>query len=365
MVHVISNIPVHLPDVLVNMDEKSFRQFMMWQDDQKMLNRYPISKFEDALLATLPYTDENRPGEVKEYPVVVGELEFMVKTIPTHKKVSYSAVYEKFKSFVNMLEEFYKDEMLRKDFRTLTPKHKKPEQGEEKELYVKNNMILEKIREYTQKSIEGKEGIKQETNLIKPAELLSYIPEIIHVNLERNYSGVAESNARTWQEALNMIEEGNNRTVGYKIEETKEYVKRFKKLLLDDTLQILGEKPKNPVAVMYPFETVSFKHQIEPRDNISYEPIIAAFIKETPKVLKSNSTIGDLVMVNMIEKGQDQGLRDKGLIKEDFLIDYDPQGEGGSAYIRIAGLKKRLEGYTKNKTNQTIEQNFSIILPSL
>lgn len=365
MVEIIKNIAVYLPDVLVNIDEKSFRQFMMWQDDQKMLNKYPISKFEDAVLAKLPYTDENRPEEEKEDLLKVGELELIVKTVPQRKRISYSSVYGKFKTFVEALEEFYKDERLRKGFRTLTPIHKIPEQGDEKELYILNNMVLDKLTEQKSTSLEGKEGIKQEVRLVKPAELLASTPPLMNINLDREYKAVAESNARAWQEAQNMIEEATRRTIGYKIEGTKDYVKRFKRLVLDDTLQIIGGRPKNPVAVMYPFETVSFKHQIEPRENTSYEPIINAFIKEIPKVLKSNSIIGDLIMINMIEKGQAQGLKDKGLLKEEFLTDYDPQREDESVYIRITGLKKRLEEYTKNNTTSTTEQNFSIILPRL
>ncbi len=365
MVQVISSIPVYLPDDLVNIDEKSFRQFMMWQDDHKMLNKYPINKFEDGLLTKLPYTDSNRPEKETKDNVTVGQLEFIVKTTPQQKRISYAAVYDKFKRFVEMLEEFYKDERLRKDFRTLTPKYEKPEQEEEKELYVKNGMVLEKISEYKESSLEGKEGIKQQVDLIKPLEILASTPEMMQINLERNYGAVAESNARAWQEAINMIEEGNRRTVGYKDEVTKEYIKRFKKLVLEDSLQIIGQTPKNPVAVMYPFETVSFKHQLEPREPVSYEPIISSFTKEVPKVIKTNSKIGDLVMVNMIEKGQVQWLKDKELLKEDFLTDYDPQREDEFIYIRIAGLKKRFKDYTRDNTTPTIEQNFFIVLPRL
>lgn len=139
MVEIIKNIVVYLPDVLVNIDEKSFRQFMMWQDDQKTLNRYPISKFEDAVLAKLPYTDENRPEEEKEDLLKAGELELIVKTVPQHKRISYSSVYGKFKAFIEALEEFYKDERLRKDFRTLTPKHANISL-DLKQLYVKSRI---------------------------------------------------------------------------------------------------------------------------------------------------------------------------------------------------------------------------------
>lgn len=362
MVDIIKNIPVYLPDVLTNIDEKSFRQFMMWQEDQKMLNKFPVSKFNDAILATLPYTDENRPEDVKEELVKVGELELIIKTTPQHKRTSYKSVYEKFKTFVDSLEEFYKDERLRKDFRTLTPKSTT---SEEKELYVENGMVFEKLKEYVGTSIEGKEGIRQEVTLVTPIELLISIPDVMHINLERNYGMVAESNARAWQEAQNMVDEGSKRTVGYKVEGTKDYVKRFKRLVLDDSLQILGETPKTPVALMYPFEAINFKHQLEPRETTSYEPIIDSFLREVPKVIKSNSRIGDFVIISMIAEGNVELLMQKKMLKDEFIQDYDPQKEEGKTYIRIAGLKKRLEDYTKKNTSPTLEQNFSIILHRL
>jgi hypothetical protein len=366
MVHVINNIPVYLPDVLVNIDEKSFRQYMTWQDDQKTLNKFPITKFENALLATLQYTDEKRPEEEKKDPVQVGELEFIVKTTPTKKRISYSTVYDRFKTFIQALEEFYNDERLRKDFRTLAPKHTNITL-DLKELYVKNRIILEKMEEIKQASFEGKEGIKQEINLVKPAELLTALPDVIQINLDRNYAAVAESNARTYQEALNMVEEGTKRTVGFKtkVDGKTVYINRFKRLVLEDSLQIMGGTPKTVVAVMYPFETVSFKHQIEPREGISYEPVISEFIKEAPEKIRSNSTIGDLIMVNMIGTEAGKILTEKGIIKDEFLQDYDPQTEDGEMYIRIAGLKKRLEEYTKKNTGPTIEQNFFTMLPRL
>ncbi len=361
MVNIIKNIPVYLPDVLTSIDEKSFRQYMMWQDDQRMLNRYPISKFTEALLSTLPYTDENRPEEkVKEDRIKLGELEFLVITTQQSKRISYKSVYDKFKTFVNSLEEFYKDERLRKDFRTLTPKSL---QLSIKELYVHSKMVKEKLIEYVNTSLEGKEGIKQEVKLIKPEQLLTSIPEVMHINLGRDYKAVAESNARAWQEAQNMVEEGGKRTVGFQVKGTKEYVKRFKRLVLEDSLQILGEVPKTPVALMYPFPMISFKHQIEPRETVSYEPIIDSFLKEVPKVIKSNSKIGDLTLIDLISEGKKEWLQEKKVLSEDFLKDYDPQKEEGKTYIRIEGLKKRLQEHTKKNTTPTIEQNFSIILP--
>ncbi|MEM4244926.1 MAG: hypothetical protein QW404_00430 [Candidatus Nanoarchaeia archaeon] len=361
MVDIIKNIPVYLPDVLNNIDEKSFRQYMMWQDDQKLLNKYPISKFTEALLSTLPYTDENRPEQkVKEDGIKIGELEFLVITTQQAKRTSYKSVYDKFKTFVESLQEFYNDERLRKDFRTLAPRGL-PLQV--KELYVNSKMVKEKLEEYVSTSLEGKEGIRQEVKLVKPEQILTSTPEIMHINLERDYRAVAESNGRAWQEAQNMVEEGSKRTIGFQVKGTKEYVKRFKKLVLEDSLQVLGGIPKTPVALMYPFPTISFKHQIEPREIVAYEPIIDSFLKEVPKVIKSNSRIGDLVLINLIHEGKKEWLQEKKVLSEEFLKDYDPQKEDDKTYIRIEGLKKRLQEHTKKNTTLTIEQNFSIILP--
>lgn len=164
-----------------------------------------------------------------------------------------------------------------------------------------------------------------------------------------------------------MIEEGTKRTVGFKakVDGKSVYINRFKRLVLEDSLQIIGGAPKTVIAVMYPFEAVSFKHQIEPREGTSYEPIISEFTKEAPEKLRSNSTIGDLVMISMMGTEAGKILTEKGIIKDEFLQDYDPQTEDGEMYIRIEGLKKRLDDYTKKNTTQNIEQNFSIILPRL
>lgn len=354
MVYVLREIQIPLPEHLVRIDERSFRQYMMWLDHSRTLTKFITHRFEEGLLKTIPYNDENRPEKMTETTKNIGELELKITTTPTDKKISYSTLYQKFKGFTEALEEFHRDERLKKDFKLV----------ESKGLYALNNMILEKLEEQKKNSLEGKKGVKQEIELIKPEELLTKIPEIIPLVLDRNYGTPTEYNATKWQEARNMQEEGKRRTEGYRLDGSKEEVKRFKKLVLEDSLQTLGEKPKDPVALIYPFETASLKHQIEPRENTSYESIIESFIKKAPEQIKSNSKIGDLVIINMMEQGIEEKLKEKGLINEELLRDYDPRKEeDGKMYIRLEGLKKRISDYHEKYTKPSLEQNFYILLP--
>ncbi len=355
MVYVLREIPIPLPDDLVRIDEGSFRQYMMWQDDRKTVNKFIASRFEEGLLKTVPYNDENRPEKEVFTIKNIGGLEISVRTTPTHKRTSYASVYQKFKGFIEAIEEFSKYEMLKGDFRIF--------RENQEELYVTNGLILGKLNEYKEKSLEGKEGVQQELKLVKPEEFLTKTPYGIQLVLDRNYGAVTEYNATKWQEALNMIKEGERRTVGYKVEGSREYVKKFKRLVLEDSLQTLGEEPKEPVALVYPFETSSMKHQIEPREITDYPGIINLFIKEAPEKIRSNSRIGDLILLKMMEQGIEQKILEKGLVNEDFIKDYDPKREDGKMYIRIQGLKKRAEEYYRNNKSSSLEQNFYILLP--
>ena len=343
---VVTQIEIELPDHLLTIEEGSFWRYLAWQNDRAELDRRIRTKFKEGALATTSYSDDARPAHKAETPLKIGQLEFIITTTPTTKHPAYSTINVEFGNFLQQFKEQYDKGLLGKGYRTL--------QGE---AYIDLDVLIEKLEGDVKTLLEGKAGVQQKIALVKPQELITNVPNIISIVLGRDYSALSEYNGRMFIGAENMIKEGDGRTVGYK--EGSIEVKRFKKLLLDDSLQTIGAYPKAPTVVAYPFDEFTFVHQLEPRTRHEYGEIIAAFLKGFPTRIARNSKIGDFIKIK--EMMQDEALRKKlvesGLVDESFSRDYNPTRRDKVIYVRLQGVIDRLERYRKDTINPYLEQN--------
>lgn len=356
MPSVITKTDIELPEHLKTIEESSFCRYLEWQDDKKQLSKRLKTKFKQGINSRIGYSDNNRPDKEVKEPLTIGELEFLITTKPTTKRPSYSSTNVEFGNFLNQLLEHYKRGLLKKDYRTI-------EGGP----YITVDLFIDKLKNDLKTLLEGREGIEQKIDLIKPEPLITEVPHNFPLVFDRDYSPSTEYNARMFVLAGNMISEGNRRTDGYKEkQEGKEIeVKRFKRLLLDDSLQTIGEYPKSPTPVAYPFETYSFVHQLEPRKSYQHASIINAFINRIPKKLTKGSKIGDFIKIQAIF--QDESLKTKltelSLIDEEFMSDYNPTLRDGKVYVRLQGVIDRLNNYREKFSTTSIEQNIIIKFP--
>ena len=279
-------------------------------------------------------------------------MEFRIWTTPKQKKPSYANINEDFRSYLDFLKEHYQSELLKKRFRTIKD-----------EPYIDVEVFIEKLNALYKSSTEGREGISQSLELVRPERLLTNITTEVVYAIDQNYGALTEANGRTYQNGLNMIVEGERRTVGYKDEEGNE-IKRFKKLLLEDSLNTLGEYPEGPTPLRYSGTGFDFIHQIEPRQSYKHASIYNQFAKELPRKITKKSKTGDLMLIQAIRNDPSfkNALLEKGLIDESFLNDYDPQLRGGYMLVRLQGVIDRFDHY-KNKvyrSEPSIEQNITI-----
>jgi len=100
-----------------------------------------------------------------------------------------------------------------------------------------------------------------------------------------------------------------------------------------------------------------FDHHIQPRSRIHYKPdVIDSLKKPPPKVLKTTSKVGDFYKALIAATEGVEALRSRGLIDDEFMRDYNPQYLDGRVFVRLEGIRRRLEIYCRGKP--FFEQNF-------
>lgn len=337
MVEIVSHVDVKLPPHLTRVDENCFWEYLIWEEGKKELSKRILERFKQGVVS-----------QSQEHVPVGDEIEFEVTTKRYEGRPQYARISEGFGTYLDILLGEYEKGIRRNGVRTF-----------EGEPYIRAQMVIDKLKEDV-KTKRGEEITEHKVDLIRPGELRIWVPEHIAVVWSRDYSALTDYNARVYQGALSMINEGDKRAVGFKDEDGKE-VKRFKKLLLEDSLQTLSGVPSNPVALLYPFENMIFIHQLEPRRPIRHSDVVNAFIQPLPERLTKRSKAGDLIIANEVERIE--ALREKGLVSDEFVVDYNPTVREGHVYVRLRGVQKRLVDYKQKFVNPTIEQNISMIPP--
>ncbi len=342
MVKIITELDIHLPKEFVGITENNFWRYLLWQADRRELTKRISDKFKEGAFTFSGYNDENRPAEkVTTTPLPIGqELEFSVLTKLTTKKPAYSQVNDEFGNYLSFLLEQYKKRIVRKDVITI-----------DDEPYVSISDLLGKLNSDLKTLLEGREGVSQSLELVKPTELLAKIPQTVSIVFGRNYSALTDYNGRIYVEALNLSGEGDERA------------KLFKAFLLEDSLKTVGVQSKKDlkevVTLSYPFESADFIHQLEPRNVPRYGDILDAFTDPAPERIATNSRIGDFTKIVMMmnDDGLATTLRNKGLVSDEFAADYKPVRRVENAYVRLEGVLERLKRYRADFITPTVEQN--------
>jgi len=348
MSEIILQTDVHLPRFIRSLKEEDFWDYLVWEDLKGDLRRFVISPFKNNAFAQTGFDDINIPSEItKKRLPVCKDIKFEITTRSTTKRPSYSKINTEFSNYSQFLLEQYNKGVLGSGYRTI-----------DGEFCVSVDLLKEKLDNDKKNMLEGKEGIEQRLKRIKPVK--PKIPEKISIVLGRDYSKLTESNARMHIGAYLLLKEGDKRTVGHKDKGAGGKIKMFKDLLLEDSLQLLGEVPTEGVhRIKYPFDNVVFVHQLEARKTLDHSAVVERFIKSAPdKKIQERSSIGDFVKIYMMMKeGAETLLRKKQQIDDQFMSDYSPKIRDGIIYIRMEGVVNRLSRYRAELTSTKLEQN--------
>jgi hypothetical protein len=339
MAEVINVEKYTLPNGIKGISEESFWNYLDWEVGAKRIAKVKKA-FEPELFSLTRYSDERIPDETKDRTVTVENERFAVRTKPTTKTPAYKDVIAGLSNYLSLLKEQRAEEdVLRKGVRTI-----------EGELYTNMNMLKSKLNRDKQDITSGKEGVEQKllgkvsgVNLVEVGE--SIPPSEFSFSFNMDYSQLTDEVASLYWDALNFLKAWGG------------YAANFKQEVKEDSLQVLGGKPKEPVAVKYPFEGIVFYHQLEPRERTSYSKVFESFMKQAPLKITKKSSIGDFRKIEMYLENEEQ-LWDKNLLDENFLSDYNPRQRDGDVYVRIDGVRDRLSKYSKGKP--FLEQNFTV-----
>jgi hypothetical protein len=336
MAKIITQFKVSLPGDLSGMTEENFMKYLVWQRESDDVSKRLITPFKDVLCDATGYTDSNRPATETSSIVPVGQdITYKVTTKPTTKRPSYSKVNASFRGYLDVLIDQYTREIRRKDIMTI-----------DGQPYVAVDDVLEHIDGELQAHLEGKEGIEQHVELANPSVLVAETPQSVVIVVGRDYSALTDFNARTYEGANKFLKEGNAQA------------KRFKEDLLKDSLFTISGEVTEVVALAYPFDGISFIHQIEPRKLPQHKDILYALIKEKPSRITTRSNIGDLTKAKMFaEDGGRELLESKGLLDQEFISSYSPAVRSDQAYVRLLGLVDMFSRYMKEMVKPTLEQN--------
>lgn len=343
MADIVTREDFELPDKIEGISEESFWKLLDWKQGSGRIKSKVKGKFEHKLYASTGWTDDNRPEELREDDVEIGDIKFRIKTKPTTKTPSWSEVITRFGEYLDFLQEQRGvEEVYRRGVRTF---------GDE--FFVDILVLQEKLERDRTQILQGKEGVEQtnlglvntDGNIIKPSPDLA--PVRLSIGLDVDYTELTENNANVYWSALNFLKAWDASA------------KAFKDEVKEDSLRVLGGEPDKPIAVRYPFRNVVFYHQLEPRERISYVNVFEALMKPVPKTIRKGGKIGDLHKLRMYAEDYKDLLLEKELIDNEWIEDYQPRIESdGRIFIRLTGIRKRLAQYSKG--SPFLEQNFYV-----
>ncbi len=339
MPEIITKIDIALPEELNRLTEINFLRAISWKDESKEIKNRIVEPFEVGLFSSLPYNDSNIPKtEVRDRILPADNLEFIITTTPTTKVTSYSNVGTELENYLKFLLGQYENQVLREGIITI-----------DNEPYLKISLLIDKINQDIENFKSGRAGIRQNVEIAKPDTKID-IPSAISIVIGRDYSTFSELNARAYLDAKKILVTGNERA------------KTLERLMLEETLKTIGTKKiKETYTIVFPFENISIVYQLIPRSSISYGSIVSAFIKEKPKIIKSNSQIGDLIKAQMyLSEEEKELLKSKSLVDEDFETNYRPRIRSEEVYIRLKGLITRFSLYKVKHSSSSIEKNYWI-----
>ena len=345
-VEIVEGFDVHrMPSI--GLDEEGFSWLIKWNEvDRKRLERHILDPFERTLKSMTGYSSTNISVEGTSTPINIGSVIFDVTTTPKGPECFYGDVVEGFETFLGAFSEFYEAGRARKDYRTLTNSR-----TDQREPYLPLTVLVQRIDEEVIERTETRSGVTQKITVTGPADLRLEVPETLHISAERDYSKPVKFNAESYVRTSNLAH--YNGTLS----------KNFTQLLLEDGLSQIGGTPEHIVSLVYHFDNAAFVHQVEPRNFVSYGKIVSGFRKEAPRVLKTNSVIGDFPLLLLVNEGAEARLREKGLIDDRFLAAYDMQKIDGEPYVRLAGVNERLAYHRQRNTKPAIEQNVKMLPP--
>ena len=92
-----------LPESISGITDESFWAFLYWERGSRRIESRVKRKFEPPLYARTGYSDDNRPTEVVEREIPVGEKTFRIQTKPTTKTPAYSEIIDDFGNFLDFI----------------------------------------------------------------------------------------------------------------------------------------------------------------------------------------------------------------------------------------------------------------------
>jgi hypothetical protein len=344
---------VRLPPVLESLDSDGFWDYKEWQDTRGELSL--ISKFKGSLNADASkrFPNGKPPKKPTENEIKYGSVTFGIKSKTKSKRPRYGEIHHEFRDDLIKLKESYDSGTLKKGYRTI-----KVESGK-LAIYISLDMPFDKLKNYVKTMLSEKEDAEHKIEWVKPDDLFKSTPEVVTVVSGTDYEAWTEYNARMFQEARNLKNQGDTNT-GFS--RKKEARGRFKKILLEDSFRRLGEKPKVYVKVPYPFGDITFVHKIEPNTDISYDSIIKAFLNPLPKDLEKGGKVGDFIIAkSLLTSGLPERLKEKGIWDEKFEQAYRPVViKDKGVYVLLSGILKRLDYHKKESTSTSYDQHVSV-----
>ena len=340
---------IYLPPELNGLSEKDFWHYKEWQDSRPNISKAIITPFKSENLT--PFSDDNPPEKPTPTKIECGNIVFNVFSKKGTKRPRYGDIYKEFKDFLKGLRESYNKGTLRKGYRTI-------EVDDKKEVYISLETVLEELKNTKKIMLSEKEGVNHKRSLVKPVELIEEVPEILSIVTGTDYSAKSEYNARIYQLAENLLDQGDINT-GFS--RKKEAEGKFKKILLEDSFERLGGEPDKFVKIPYIFGRIAFRHHIKPKSQPSYESTINAFLGQFPEKLKEGVKIGDFIMLEgLMTPGLPEKLKGMGIWDEEFEQAYKPKIIGGEVYILLSGPLKRLNHLKKESISTSYDQHVSV-----
>lgn len=243
------------------LNEESFRQYYRAKAQVDVLESLVIKPFEEGLKQATGFSDENRPESKTIKFVRLGELEFVVSTIPTEKKPSYKELYQRLSNLLAQISE---------DKKELELEHVRYEQGHG--YLVVADYILSKLNSWREE-VTGL-GVRQE---IDAPEQQPASPLLVKT---RNYGSLDEHAAKTYVQAR-----------AFKVWTEKAVIKPTEEALKKETGYSKANIPEKTDETFLPFGLYIARIISSPVRKTNYAQIIKTMIDDLERVRQGDDEL--------------------------------------------------------------------------
>lgn len=298
----------------MNLDEEGVDNFYRTVSINGLASRNFINPYKTALKESTEFDNDNVPDKEEIIDKSFGDVDFSITVTPRHNNPKYEEVLSGFESYLDHVESDYSDGRQRAGVITI-----------DQEPYIDLNEVKLKLDELVGEV--RVEGVKITPKIIKPTYGRDDI-EKMAIALELGNDISLERDSESYVKASSIYDVN------------MENITSFQNRLIEKSPFSADRKPPKTTGHWEPIGSHLFRIPNIPKTSISYGSVVQSLVRETVKQGKTTGELFSLIQGWEFEHQTSYAIRERGEIK----------------YIKLDGLRQRLESLKKSNTSDSLTQ---------